>query len=631
MRAKCFTWLFAAASIFLIMSAPKAAMAAAVDLIVQHSPSGDNQFATIQAAIDHAQSVLTTTPTANNSFRILIQADPVPYNGPISPISNVPITGTETARTFITGGGAGPAITISGKTTISISNLTFLTAETGISVSNSESIKITNNVFQVGLGGTAVLVRSSATTELFNNTFFANQTAIDTDADILITNNIFSSNPKAIASPATLNLTRTTYNDYHNPNQIPQSEPFSIPNINALNPDPLFVDPSNHDFHLLPGSPAHAYGGGNAGNPNYPNAGNVDTFDMGAYGGPNRDTIPMPVNGVVAAVSTLPASSSITVNWNVNKSYQVSGYRVYHQSTPDAFTGAQSTGPLSFLSVPQVASGDTASAALTGLLPTTAPPTATTIVSLSPKNEALAVSWLRSSNDATGYKIYYKLATDPSPLASAPFVTVDGGATTSHLLTGLQNGVRYDVAVSAIARTELFIAVTAVNNAGGPFQPGKNNESAFSSVQHVTIGESQESALSEPKTDFPEAVAPYPDLKNEGCFIATAAFGFYSAPQVQVLRQFRDRYLMTHAAGRAFVAWYYRYGPAGANFINAHPWLKPPVRLALLPLIAAASFLVYLPPLAKLATMMILILAIFLYRVIRQVQRKMPNQSGGVC
>jgi hypothetical protein len=69
------------------------------------------------------------------------------------------------------------------------------------------------------------------------------------------------------------------------------------------------------------------------------------------------------------------------------------------------------------------------------------------------------------------------------------------------------------------------------------------------------------------------------------CFIATAAYGSYLHPQVQVLRQFRDEWLLTNAPGRAFVTAYYRFSPPLADFIAQHEVLKLLVRLLLAPLI----------------------------------------------
>ena len=55
-----------------------------------------------------------------------------------------------------------------------------------------------------------------------------------------------------------------------------------------------------------------------------------------------------------------------------------------------------------------------------------------------------------------------------------------------------------------------------------------------------------------------------------GCFIATACYGSALAPQVDVLRRFRDCVLIRRPAGRAFVAWYYRHSPPVATYLGRH-------------------------------------------------------------
>jgi len=73
------------------------------------------------------------------------------------------------------------------------------------------------------------------------------------------------------------------------------------------------------------------------------------------------------------------------------------------------------------------------------------------------------------------------------------------------------------------------------------------------------------------------------------CFIATAAYGSYLDSHVEVLRDFRDQYLVTNPVGSALVSVYYDISPPVAEFIDEHPALKPVVRVGLLPVVAMST------------------------------------------
>jgi len=104
------------------------------------------------------------------------------------------------------------------------------------------------------------------------------------------------------------------------------------------------------------------------------------------------------------------------------------------------------------------------------------------------------------------------------------------------------------------------------------------------------------------------------------CFIATAAYGTPMAEEVQILRDFRDRYMLTNPAGQALVNLYYRVSPPVAEFITAHPSLKPIVRAGLVPVVVMSTMVVKSAPVEKaaMAGSLILISVIVVIRVTRR-------------
>jgi len=178
---------------------------------------------------------------------------------------------------------------------------------------------------------------------------------------------------------------------------------------------------------------------------------------------------------------------------------------------------------------------------------------------------------------------------------------IDVGNATTYRLTGLTNGQSYVVAISSYAPATYYMSVTALDNTVD------QHESDFSSEVVAQIGSPRDGGLSGEVTASPDLAAGYPVLKGtkNGCFIATAAYGSYSAPEVLALRSFRDRYLLTAAPGRLFVRTYYRYSPAAAALLNAHPAFKPLVRAALMPAVGAAMFLTETSPAAKAAILLV--------------------------
>jgi hypothetical protein len=80
------------------------------------------------------------------------------------------------------------------------------------------------------------------------------------------------------------------------------------------------------------------------------------------------------------------------------------------------------------------------------------------------------------------------------------------------------------------------------------------------------------------------------------------------AEEIEVLREYRDGYLLTNPVGKALVDFYYRISPPTAEFINEHPNLRPIVRVGLLPAVALSTVAVNTTLAEKIAIIGLLVL-----------------------
>ena len=172
-------------------------------------------------------------------------------------------------------------------------------------------------------------------------------------------------------------------------------------------------------------------------------------------------------------------------------------------------------------------------------------------------NLKISMDWSSSSNtdDEGGFVVYYR------PKGSTgPYQVTSEIKSTYYQLKGLDNLVEYEVVITQIDLAR------------------------------------NESAPSAPAYGIPLPVADYYTYYKLGngaeeggfCFIATAAYGSPLHPFVNVLREFRDRYLMTNSPGRAFVRQYYLSSPRAAEIIRHNGFLSLASKIVLLPAVAFA-------------------------------------------
>ena len=125
-------------------------------------------------------------------------------------------------------------------------------------------------------------------------------------------------------------------------------------------------------------------------------------------------------------------------------------------------------------------------------------------------------------------------------------------------------------------------AVRAADRALSQWNPPADVASGFQGLEdqrewHVEMAQYELSSLQR----------ELPDEKESKCFIATAAYGSALAPDVVMLRHFRDERLKPHPVGRWMVKIYERYAPPYAHLIARRRWLRACVRRLIVgPLVA---------------------------------------------
>lgn len=77
-------------------------------------------------------------------------------------------------------------------------------------------------------------------------------------------------------------------------------------------------------------------------------------------------------------------------------------------------------------------------------------------------------------------------------------------------------------------------------------------------------------------------------LDDKKCFISTAAFGSADTSEVETFREFRNEFLLTNLAGKAFVSAYYKMSPPIAEVISGNEFLKAMTRGLLYPFLLFA-------------------------------------------
>jgi hypothetical protein len=204
------------------------------------------------------------------------------------------------------------------------------------------------------------------------------------------------------------------------------------------------------------------------------------------------------------------------------------------------------------------------------------------LVALTPAIAAqLRLDWEDNSGNENGFKIW----------------RAEPGGTYAQIAVRPSNATSY-VDTTVTAGVDYCYQVLAYNDSG---ESAPSNEACQTASDTTGYAASSVAATSSATAvDSPTAASTPVSAGGGGgggCFIATAAFGSPLAPQVQLLREVRDKYLLPYRPGQAAVRGYYAVSPPIADVISRSEMLRGAVRFALMPLLGWATLALWSPAL----------------------------------
>ena len=270
-----------------------------------------------------------------------------------------------------------------------------------------------------------------------------------------------------------------------------------------------------------------------------------------------------------ASSAQTPAVGGVTIAWDSNIEHDLAGYQVYRATMPGAYEN-----PVKTLSAGASTYQDTA---------------------VEPdRTYHWAVTAVDTSGNESGF----------SNEVSASLVAVPD-------VIGMQReDAEMSLAGAALTVGNLVMVDDTTNSPGTVINQVPTTGAPV--VTGSTVDLVVSASASDPSDPSPSA-NPAPVGQGGGggggCFIATAAYGSPSAYEVNVLRRFRDRYLVPHSLGRLVVTGYYTVSPPLAGVLASNETLRGATRHALDPVVWWAEFSLISPFLAV-ATVLGIVMAL---------------------